>query len=157
MKGLEELLNAHAFFEGLDPDYIALIAGCGKNKICKPGEVIAHEGDPADHFYIVREGTAAIQVFTPDKGALTLQTVGPNEIIGWSWLFPPYLWNFDVRALDLTKMIALDGKCLREKCEKNHDLGYELMKRFSQILTRRLSAARMQILDVYHLNPHTLS
>ena len=157
MKGLDELLEGHVFFKGLDPEYLELIAGCGKNIVFNAGEVIAHEGDPADHFYIVRGGMAAIQVHLPEKGAVTLQTVGDNDIIGWSWLFPPYRWNFDVKAIEKTKMIALDGKCLRNKCEENHDLGYEMMKRFSQILTRRLSAARMQILDVYHSTPHPLS
>jgi CRP-like cAMP-binding protein len=70
-------------------------------------------------------------------------------VLGWSWLFPPYRWHFDARALELTRAIALDGKCLREKCEEDHDLGYELVKRVAQIIMERLQATRLQLLDVY--------
>jgi hypothetical protein len=75
--------------------------------------------------------------------------LGEGEILGWSWLIPPYNWHFDARAVELTRAIALDGKCLRNKCEQDHDLGYELLKRFAHIMEQRLQATRLQLLDVY--------
>jgi len=80
---------------------------------------------------------------------LTIQTVGENEIVGASWLVSPYRWGFDAKALELTRAISLDAACLRGKCEEDHDLGYEMMKRFMPILIQRLQATRLQILDVY--------
>ena len=78
-----------------------------------------------------------------------MATLGEGDILGWSWLMPPYHWQFHARAVEVTRAIALDGKCLRTKCEQNHDLGYELLKRFCHIIERRLEATRLQLLDVY--------
>ena len=84
---------------------------------------------------------------------ITVQTIREGEILGWSWLIPPYRWRFDAKAADLTRAIALDGKCLRTKSEEDHDLGYELMKRFAGIIVERLESARLQLLDVYKARP----
>lgn len=149
MKSIEDLLQHHPFFQDLNPEYIHLIAGCGVNQVFQPGEILANEGSDADRFFIVREGTVAIQLHSPSKGGITAQTVGKGEVIGWSWLFPPYKWAFDIKALETTKIISLNGRCLREKCEADHHLGFALMKKFSYIMTRRLEAARMQFLDLY--------
>jgi hypothetical protein len=78
-----------------------------------------------------------------------VNTVAEGEVMGWSWLVPPYRWHFDGKAIDFVRAIALDGKCLRTKCEKDHDLGYELLKRFSEMMSHRLDAARMQLIDLY--------
>jgi hypothetical protein len=88
-------------------------------------------------------------VTTPGRGSITFQTVGVGEIVGVSWLVPPYRWTYDARALELTRAIAMDAGCLRGKCEQDHDLGYEVMKRFVPVLVERLQATRLQILDVY--------
>jgi CRP-like cAMP-binding protein len=78
-----------------------------------------------------------------------VETLEEGDVVGWSWIVPPYVWSFHAHALQDTRAIALDGKCLRSKCEQNHDLGYEVLKRFSQLMARRLSATRFQLLDVY--------
>jgi len=80
---------------------------------------------------------------------LTIQTLGEDEIVGASWLVAPYRWGFDAKALELTRAIAMDAACLRGKCEDDHDLGYEMMKRFLPPLVKRLHATRLQLLDVY--------
>lgn len=149
MREFKDLLQKHAFFKDLKPEHLEILAGCCTNQVFRPGEVIGHEGDPANHFYLIREGKVAIQIFVPGRGPVTLQTVGHDEILGWSWLFPPYEWNFDLKAIETTRTIALDGKCLRRKCDEIVELGYPLMKKFSQIMIHRLKATRMQILDVY--------
>lgn len=149
MRGLESILKEHAFFKHLKEDAIKFIAGCGSNVVFQPGEVIAHTGESADHFYLIREGKIAIQIYAPEKGAITVQTVGSDDILGWSWLFPPYQWSFDLKVIEKTRAIAMDGKCLREKCESDHELGFQLMKKFSYVMVKRLEATRMQILDIY--------
>lgn len=146
---LEGVLKEHRFFRDLNPAYLKTLAGCAANVRFRPGEVIFREGATANHFYLIRTGKIAIEVFVPGRGPLTIQTLAAGEVLGFSWLFPPYRWHFDARALDEVRAFALDGKCLRDKCEADHDLGYELMKRFSVIMTVRLQATRLQLLDVY--------
>lgn len=153
MRGLETILEKHAFFAGLDPAVLTFIAECGKNVVFDAGEFIAHEGADAEQFYIIREGKVAVQIHAPDRGGITLQTIGPGEILGWSWLFPPYEWCFDIKAIEATRAVALDGRCLRRKCESDHELGYEMMKRFSEFMVHRLKATRMQVLDIYKSQP----
>lgn len=149
METLESVLREHPFFRDLDPEYLRIIVGCASNVHFRPGEVIFQEGQEANHFYLIRRGKIAIEVFVPGRGTLTLQTFAAGDVLGWSWLFPPYRWYFDARAVEETFAFSLDGKCLRGKCEKNHDLGYDLMKRFSLIIAERLQVTRLQILDVY--------
>ncbi|MDH3445341.1 MAG: cyclic nucleotide-binding domain-containing protein [Deltaproteobacteria bacterium] len=146
---LESIIREHDFFRDLEPEYLRTLTGCTSNVRFHAGEIIFKEGTEANRFYLIREGKIAVEVFVPGRGAITIQTIGAGEVLGWSWLFPPYRWNFDARAAEDTRAFALDGKCLRDKCEDNHDLGYELMKRFSVIMTARLQATRLQLLDVY--------
>jgi CRP-like cAMP-binding protein len=149
MKQMDEILAEHSFFRGLPRPYLELVAGCGKNVRFEANQFIAREGEDADTFYLVRHGAVALELHLPNRGTRTLQTLGPGDILGWSWLVPPYRWRFDARAVEPTRAIALDGKCLREKCETDHDLGYALLKRFAYVLGQRLEATRLQLLDVY--------
>jgi len=149
MEGLERILKQHPFFAGLEDAFCDLVCGCAKNVSFQAGQYLFHEGEPADWFYLLRHGRVALQIAAPGRGALTFQTVGEGEIVGVSWLVPPYRWSNDAKALELTRAIAMDAACLRRKCESDHDLGYEMMKRFMPVLIQRLQAARLQILDVY--------
>ena len=153
MSTLETVLADHPFFQGLDPSYTQFIAGCGANVRFNAGEVIFRQGEPADHFYVLRHGRVSLEVFAPDVGSITVETLGEGDVLGWSWLFPPNKWVFDARALELTRAIALDGRCLREKCDQDPGLGYDLMKRFSRIMVHRLQATRLQLIDLY--SPHS--
>lgn len=148
-KSIESLLAEHPFFKNLPAKYVKLIAGCGSNVHFKAGEVIFLESEEANQFYVVRHGKIAVQMFAAQRGSITIQTIQDGEILGWSWLIPPYHWRFDARAIDATSAIALDGKCLRKKCEKDRELGYELLKRFAYVITQRLELTRLQLLDMY--------
>ena len=149
METLEPILVEHPFLKGLSQSHIDLIVGCASNVRFEAGHTIFHEGDEANQFYIVRHGKIALEIFAPNRGSLIVETLSEGDILGWSWLIPPYQWHLDAKALELTRAIALDGKCLRTKCEKDHELGYELLKRFSHIIEQRLEATRMQLLDIY--------
>jgi hypothetical protein len=90
-----------------------------------------------------------LELFAPPRQPIIVATLAEGDILGWSWLFPPFVWKFHAHATKETRAIALDGKCLRTKCEQNHDLGYEFLRRFSQIVVKRLEATRLQLLDIY--------
>ncbi|MDD4980580.1 MAG: cyclic nucleotide-binding domain-containing protein [Candidatus Omnitrophica bacterium] len=150
METLEPILKQHPFFKGLPAKYIDFIVGCTIHQVFKAGEVILKEGDSADKFYLIRSGKVAIYIAQPQE--ITIQTIGEGDILGWSWLISPYRYRFSARAVENTRVLALDGKCLREKCEKNSDLGYELLKRLMNIFTERLEATRIQLLDLYNIN-----
>jgi len=149
METLEPILAQHPFLKGLEPKYLKLIVGCASNARFNAGQYLFREGEEANQFYMIRQGKVAVQISAAQRGVITLQTIGEGDILGWSWLIPPYRWRFDARALELTRAFALDGKCLRTKSEEDHNLGYELLKRFSSVIAERLEATRLQLLDVY--------
>ena len=149
MQTIPEFLSTHPFTEGLSHEHLELIAGCAKNVGFREGDYVFREGDPADTFYVIREGRVALETFAPGRGAVTVQTVRSGEVLGWSWLFPPYRTSFDARVTAPTRMVAFDGACLRGKTDTDHELGYQLMKRMAQVFTARLTATRLQLLDVY--------
>ena len=115
----------------------------------KEGEELFHQGDKADRFFVLRSGRVALEIFVPQRGALPLDVVGEGEVLGVSWLIPPYRWFFDARAKDSVSAVSLDGKCLRQKCEEDPRLGYELMKRFATVMSDRLQATRVRLIDIY--------
>jgi CRP-like cAMP-binding protein len=149
MKNIAELLHHHPFSEGLDDEIVDLIAGCAKNVVFQANDYIFREGDNAEHFYLIRHGTVALETFVPGRGAVNFLTVKSGEILGASWLVPPYRWTHDSRAVELTRAIAFDCACLRDKCEADHHVGYELMKRFVPTLVERMQAAQLQTADIY--------
>jgi CRP/FNR family cyclic AMP-dependent transcriptional regulator len=151
MESLQRILADHPFTHGLGKRHLVLLTGCASNVRFEPGQRIFREGEEANQFYLLREGKLAIELFSAERGALTILTVGPGEVLGWSWLVPPYRWKFDAYALEPARVIALDGKCLREKAEKDHDLGYELLKRIAHVMEERLHATRLQLLNVYEV------
>jgi CRP/FNR family transcriptional regulator, cyclic AMP receptor protein len=149
METLEPILAKHPFLKGLKPEHLKILVGCASNVRFNAGQFLFHEGEEANEFYMIREGKVAVQIQGAERGPIIVQTIGEGEVLGWSWLIPPYRWRFDVKALELTRAIALDGKCLRTKSEEDHDLGYQLLRRFAGIIVDRLEATRLQLLDVY--------
>jgi CRP/FNR family cyclic AMP-dependent transcriptional regulator len=146
MHTLEPILAELPFLKGLDQRYIEVIVGCASNVRFNAGELILREGEEADQFYIIHHGKVALEVaFVPEREPITIQTIGEGDVLGWSWLFPPYRWRFSARAVAPTEAIALDGKYLRTKCDEDHDLGYELLKRFAQIIEQRFQAMRRRL------------
>ncbi len=146
---LDQLLVDVPFFDGLGEDELALLAGCARNVRFDAGAYVFREGDPADVFYVVRHGSVALEAFVPAGGPVMIETIDAGEVLGWSWLFPPYRWHFDARALATVRATAFDGACLRDKCAADPALGYRLMGRFAQVLIERLQWTRLRLLDVY--------
>lgn len=149
MRTIDQLLAEHPFFAGLPAQDLLLIAGCATNTHIAPGQYVFREGQPADRFYVVRHGRIAIEVHDPAGGGIVVETVDDGDVVGWSWLVPPYRWVFDARAVEPTSAVSFDGACLRGKCEQDTRLGYELMKRVSTVMFDRLQASRVRLLDLY--------
>lgn len=148
MQSIAEYLPEHPFFTGLGDEWVALAAGCAVNVHARPGEYLFHEGEPADTFYVIRRGRVALQMRTPTSDAV-LDTAHDGDVVGWSWLVPPYRWTFDARATEETSAIAFDGRCLRSKCEDDAALGYALLQRVVLVMSARLHSARVRLLDLY--------
>jgi CRP/FNR family cyclic AMP-dependent transcriptional regulator len=153
METLEPILAKHPFLKRLKPEHLKILVGCASNVRFNAGQFLFREGEEANEFYMIREGKVAIQIHGAERGPITVQTIGEGEVLGWSWLIPPYYWRFDAQALELTRAITLDGKCLRTKSEEDREFGYQLLKRFAGIAVERLEAARLQLLDVYQARP----
>jgi CRP-like cAMP-binding protein len=149
IESFERILAQHPFFEGLSQPDLDTVVGCAANVTFQPGQFLFRAGEPADRFYVMREGTVSVEIFAPGVGAVTFDTVEAGEVLGFSWLVPPYRGHFDVRAMGFVRAFALDGVCLRGKCEKDPTLGYQLLKRVSQVIMQRLEAMQIQLLDVY--------
>lgn len=147
-ESLENILTAHPFFGGFAPEHRALLTGCAANVVFRAGDYLLREDQAADRFYVIRQGRVALQTAAP-AGPLTIETLEGGEVLGWSWLFPPYRSHFDARALTMVRALSLDGACLRGKCDADAQLGYDLMRRFAEIVVRRLESTRVQLLDLY--------
>jgi CRP/FNR family cyclic AMP-dependent transcriptional regulator len=147
MKEIRDLVGEVRTFEGLAAQHLDLIAGCGRTAGFRDGELILREGDDADVFYAIREGTVALEA-AATGGSVTIETLDAGDVVGWSWLFEPRV-RFDARARGTVRAIAFDGACLRAKCEADHELGYELLRRFGAVVVERLQATRLRLLDIY--------
>ncbi len=147
MLSLERTLSQHPFLAGLDRRHLRELLGLASVKSFKAFEMIFHEGNPANTFYLIAKGK--VEVETPLLGceAVPIQTLGEGDVLGWSWLLPPYEYHYSARAVEPTEAIALDGKALRARCEEDHDLGYEMMKRFALVIVQRLAATRARYLS----------
>ena len=145
---LEKILDEHPFFRSMKEHHLRIIVESATVVRFEPQQVIFHEGEPAQRFYLIRTGKVALQLVSYRTEPLTLLTLGEGDIIGWSWLFPPYRWKFTAKGLSVTQAISLDGGSLRARCDEDHDLGFELMKRFAQIIDNRVEALSVHLVAV---------
>jgi CRP-like cAMP-binding protein len=145
---LETAMAGHPFLKDLPPQVFKKLADSGMLIRFSPGQQIFVEGDPANRFYLIVSGTVVLSAPGANKSNVTLQKIGPGEVLGWSWLFPPFSWHFDAAAETDVDAIFFYGTRLREECETDHDLGYELLKRMSSIVVHRLQVARRKLVTL---------
>jgi CRP-like cAMP-binding protein len=146
---LEPLLRDHPFLKSLEPEYLTLLAGCAANVRFREGSFMFREGEPAGQCFLIREGKMALEIAAPGRGSIIVQTLGAGDVTGFSWLLEPHQWEFDGRAVEPVRALALDGTCLRGKCADDPRLGFELTQLFARLAIRRLQATRLRLLDVY--------
>lgn len=150
MEDLTDYISGHRFFEGMAEKHLALIAGCAHEVNYKAGEFLCREGDQADYFYLIIKGRVALETHTPPLGTVRILTRGEGDVVGIDWLFAPYKRSFDLRAINAVQTLNIDGRCLRGECVTDHELGYQLMDRFSQSLAKLLKETRLQLLETIH-------
>jgi CRP/FNR family transcriptional regulator, cyclic AMP receptor protein len=139
-------LEAQPFFNGLSPQLLEILVNEAMPVEFKAGELIFNEGGVANRLYLLLTGQVVLEAPTDlEHEPVRVETIGAGSVLGWSWLFPPYYWHFDARALTPVKAIFFYGTRLREQCEGNHELGYELMKRVSGVVIERLQATRRRL------------
>lgn len=142
-------LARHPFFAGLLENELAELAACAVRREFPAGAPLTHEGDEARTFYALLHGKVAVQLHTPGRGPVTLQTLSAGEVLGWSWMLPPARWAFDAHAVQKTVALELDGPAVLLLCEAEPRLGFRLMQRMARVMAERLQAARLQLLDMY--------
>ncbi|MGO9150830.1 MAG: cyclic nucleotide-binding domain-containing protein [Acidimicrobiales bacterium] len=147
------LVANHPLLAGLPGDMARLVTGCARNVAVKPGEFLLVEGEAADTLFLLRRGRVSLEARAPGRTPLVIETLEPGAGLGWSWLFPPYRWQFDARATEPVGAIAVDAACLRSKAEADPAFGYELIKRFASVMMARLDAAQLRLLDLYGRTP----
>lgn len=139
----------HPFFVDLSPATVAAVTRCVAEVAFAVDDHPVRADEPADRFYVIETGRMAVEIDTPRKGPLVISTVGPGGILGVSWMLPPYRWTFDARAVEPTTALMVDAACLRDTCDEDPAIGYELYKRFAAVIHDRLVAARLQMVDLY--------
>lgn len=145
---LENTIRTHPFFHGMKPHHLAMLSKCATEAKYRPGEPLFNEGEPANRFFLIQQGRVALEAHEPGDGTAVVQLLEPGEVLGWSWLFPPFTWHLRARAVEHTSVVVLDGGHLLGCAENDHEFGYELMKRVAQIVIHRLQATRRQLLQV---------
>ena len=149
LQDLESLLRKHNFLQGMSPEHTKVLVGCTSNVRFAAGDFLMHEGREANVFYLLRAGRISLETNVPGRGPLEMESLGPGDVLGLSWLVPPYREHLDARALEPVVALAMDGKCLRDKCDADHDLGYALLRRIFELAYQRLMRVRLQRLDLY--------
>jgi CRP/FNR family cyclic AMP-dependent transcriptional regulator len=153
VRKIDQLLSEIPVFASMAPENISTIAGCGRNAVFLDSSYLMREGEPADEFFVIRHGTVAVESYIPPRGPITLQTLHEGDVLGWSWLIPPYRTTFDYRAAGTARVVSFDGVCLRGKCDADPVLGYDLLKLVTGVVVRRLQNITIQLLDVYGTVP----
>jgi CRP/FNR family cyclic AMP-dependent transcriptional regulator len=149
LQTIDLLLRDIPAFRRLTDEMLEVVAGCGTNVHFDPETLLFREGEAADIFFVVRQGTVALETFAPPRGAMLIDTVDDGDLVGWSWLFAPYRWHFDARTVTDVRATAFDGVCLRGKCDADPELGYAVMSCFARVMMERLQSTRLRLLDVY--------
>lgn len=150
---IQKRLADHPFLAGMSEHQLELLARYATPVRFKAGEVIFRAGEPAKGFYLIERGTVALEGSVGEHGPITTDIVSAGEPLGWSWLFPPYLWHFDVRAVERTTAMFFDGTILRQRYNEDLTLGHELFRRTSEVMVRRLQATRRKLIEAVKKSP----
>jgi len=149
MNDLDTRLANHPFLAGLEPSMRDSVAACAREARFETGQTLFDEGGPAEAFYLIEHGDVGLFTASPGRRPSPFMSLHDGDLVGVSWLFPPYRWLFTARALGPVDALAVDARCLQRRCDDDPRLGHALMRLFAGLLIRRLHAARLQMLDVY--------
>jgi CRP-like cAMP-binding protein len=142
-------VSAHPFFAGLRPEQLAALSGDGTPVSFAAGERIFGEGGVADRFWLIETGSVALDMRVPGRGDQVVETLPGGTVLGWSWLHPPYRWHFGAVAREATTAVAFDAASVRRRCDEDTAFGYAILRCFTPVITERLQATRLRVLDLY--------
>ena len=149
-QSIREYLSSHGFFSGLDDDFVKFLSDSARELKIEKGDVLFQQGERADKFYLLRKGQVSVQIPALMGPTLEIQTLGQDQMLGWSWLIPPFRWNFQARAMEDSELLEFDGSAILARCEEDPKFGYELLKRFASLMSERLDAARQKMMDEWN-------
>jgi CRP-like cAMP-binding protein len=145
---VERKLASHPFLRGLSSHQLRLICDFAGPVFFEKNQTILRAGEPATRFYLLYSGRVLLESFTAPEGKVPIQELSGGDVLGWSWMIPPYFWHFDARAVEPTDALYINGVPLRMECENDHDFGYELYKRILEVLFERLQSTRRRIVGL---------
>lgn len=145
-----EYLSSHEFFSGFNDDILKFLCECSSMHEIKKGQILFRQGENADKFYVLRKGCISIQMPAIIGPNLEIQALGKNQILGWSWLIPPFKWSFQAMAEEDSELLMFDGTAILARCEREPKFGYELLKKFAALMSMRLDAARQKMMDEWN-------
>ena len=149
LRPIDTIIARHEFFKEFRPEHLEILQACAQEARYNRDQYLTRQGQGAERFFLIRKGLVRVELLGDDGKPIPIQTVGPDEIVGWSWMVPPYRWNFDVRAQETTIAIVFDGSALRKNCEKDFELGFRILQRVNTALHQRLAAMRGQLLELH--------
>lgn len=147
MKTVYDLIVEQPFFRGLSQAQLRALADSARQTWFESDELIFREGDTANRFYLIVAGKVALEAPDRNGRVVLLQTIGNSELLGWSWMFSSYIWHLHARAVEPTEAIFFYGTRLREVCETDHELGYEMFKRVAEVMMQRLRTTRQLLME----------
>ena len=145
----QEILVSHPFTSGLAPAHLDRLRLCSIDRIYATGDFLCREGEAADSFILIREGRVALEVHVVRHGGLRIETLHPGEVLGWSWMVAPHRWRLDARALEPVRAVVIDAIALRKLCDQDHELGFQVLKRLTQVVGHRLTRTRAQLIEMH--------
>jgi CRP/FNR family transcriptional regulator, cyclic AMP receptor protein len=143
-----DLLAAHPFLAGMAPQHLDRLSHLASRAPLRPDTRVFSEGGRANGFWLLRDGFVNIDLHVPGRGTVTIDTLGPGSVLGWSWLFPPYRWHFGAVTDGPVLTLAVNGADVRAACEMNPSFGYEISQRFLRLVIERMQATRMRLVDL---------
>jgi CRP/FNR family transcriptional regulator, cyclic AMP receptor protein len=144
---IENAVANSSFFSGLAAESIGFLVTTAQVRSLEAGQVLFQSGGRARQFFLVTEGRVSLEVAAIEGPALELQNLGPGEVTGWSWLIKPNRWTFQARATTPATVVQFDGTAVLARCEGDPKFGYELLKRFSELMSERLQFARQRMME----------
>jgi CRP/FNR family transcriptional regulator, cyclic AMP receptor protein len=141
-----EALARHPFLHGMSPDHLAVLAEAARDVTFPDRHRLFEDGGSAGRFWLIQSGHVALDLHVPGQGRMKIDTIGMGELVGWSWLFPPYRWAFGAVADGPVEAFEIDGRAVRARCESDPALGYELTRRLAYVVARRLQATRVRLI-----------
>lgn len=149
LTGVVARVLAQPFFAGLPHALVRELCVFGTPDAFPAGCRVFTEGGPADRFWLLESGSVALGLHVAGHGDQVVETVGAGGVLGWSWLYPPYRWQFDAVTREPVTAVAFDAAAVRRRCDADPELGYALLRLFTPVIVDRLQAARLRLLDLW--------